>query len=251
MREAPETSSFMYKGRLVIEEWVYLPLEKRTRNGYIKNDVPYFHIAWQPLSYKITDGGMEGDNLEHTYAAIKNAQNELTPKGSARDDIVKAFDKLGFARNTVSDLSANSAVGKVFTVKRFNRTYKRTEGKEVVSVPGELMNLPIEQLPDDWAPAPGMEIPAYSRAPRERGSTAPSVSSGTVVRPIGVTLNTVATALAEAGVNATESAIRTFVLDHSELAQGEVLDAALQSTLLAKLTEAGLVVDNGGVVGVI
>ena len=240
--EAPETTSFMYNAKLVTEEWTFLSLEKRQRGDYIKADVPYIHLAWQPLSYKITDGGMEGDNLEHTYVAIKTAQGELTPKGSGRDEVIKAFEKLGFQRKTVHDLSNASAVGKVFKVKRYNRQYKRQGQEEPIR--GELMNVPVDTLPDDWAPAPGVEIPTYSRKPRDRAGTA--VTSGTVVRPIGVTFESVADALV--GVAATESAVRAFVLDRNDLAQGEVLDAALGNALFAKLTEMGLITNNGGVI---
>lgn len=238
--EAPETSSFTYVGKLVIEEWTFLSLEKRTRGDYVKSDVPYYHIAFQPLSYHITDGGMEGDNLEHTYVAIRNAQGEVTPKGSSRDDLVKAFEKLGFRRAIVQDLSAHPAVGKVFKVRRFNKEYKRN----AETIRGELMNVPFDVLPDDWAPAPGTEIPTYSRKPRERG--AESVPSGAVARPVGVTFESVADALV--GVNATESAVREFVLDRSDLAQGEVLDAALAKNLMAALVDKGLITTDGGTV---
>ena len=93
--QAPAQSSFMYNGKLIKEEWIFLSLEQRTRNGYVKSDVPYYHVAVQPLSYRIEDGGAEGDNLEHTYVALKTAQGELTPKGSARDELVQAFTKPG------------------------------------------------------------------------------------------------------------------------------------------------------------
>lgn len=244
--KAPTSASFMYKGRLVVEEWTFLPLEKRQREGYIKADVPYYHLAVQPLSYKITDGGMEGDNLEHTYVAIKSAQGELTPKGSGRDEIVTAMQKLGFNRNTIKDLQDNPAVGKVFQFKRYNRQYK--QGTEMRN--GELMNVPVDILPDDWAPAPGTDIPVYTRAPRNRGATGTGVSSGSVVRPIGVSMQTVAKALAENSVAANESAVRNFILDSNEFSQGEALDFALQSTLFSKLISDGLVKDSGGVIAV-
>ena len=235
MDEAPETSSFTYKGKLVKEEWVYLPLDRRQRIDYVKADVPYYHIAFQPLSYKITDGGMEGDYLEHTYVAIKTAQGELTPKGSGRDELVKAFTKLGFARNTVNDLSTHSAVGQCFVVKRYNRQYTNRAGGEPIR--GELMNVPIDALPNDWAPAPGVEVPAYARAPRAR--TAGTVTSGSVTTPTGPTMASVANALV--GTQATEQAVRTFVLDRSDLAQGDVLDAALAQNLLEHLVNNGFV----------
>lgn len=245
MREAPETSSFLYKGRLVTEEWTFLPLDKRQRGDYVKADVPYYHIAVQPLSYTISDGGMEGDGLEHTYASMKTAQGELTPKGSARDELVKAFDKLDFPRNIVADLQTHSAIGKVFVFKRYNRQYKRQE--EVIR--GELMNVPVERLPDDWAPAPGQTVPDYQRKPRDRaGVSTNGMSTGSVIKPIGVTPAQVADALAEAGVPATEAAVRTFVLDRSDLAQGDILDAALGQTLLAKLVDNGLVDSSTGTV---
>lgn len=239
MDEAPATSSFMYKGKLITEEWVYLPLEKRQREGYIKPDVPYYHIAFQPLSYRITDGGMEGDNLEHTYVAIKTQQNELTPKGSGRDELVKAFAKLGFPRNTKADLDNNPAVGKIFIVKRYNRTYVDRVSKETRNA--ELMNVPADRLPDDWAPEPGSDIPVYPRARRERGSggSTGGVSSGAVALPTTVSFDTVAKELA--GTVATEAAVRKFVLDRNDLAQGDILDAALAQNLLEKLVAGGFV----------
>jgi len=243
MADAPETSSFMYTGRLVVEEWVFLPLEKRTRPSFVKADVPYYHVAVQPMSYKITDGGMEGDNLEHTYVAIKTAQGELTPKNTGRDELVKAFTKLGFPRNTVKDLQNNPAIGKVFTFKRYNRQYKR--GTE--TVPGELMNVPWERLDDNWQPAPGTEVPAYARAPRARsGGESSGIASGAVARPIGVTLTQVADALV--GQPATDAAVRAFVLDRNDLSTGEALDLALKNELFGKLINDGLITNNGGVI---
>lgn len=244
MEDAPETASFTYKGRLVTEEWTYLPLEKRTRGDFIKADVPYYHVAFQPLSYRISDGGMEGDGLEHTYVAIKSAQGELTPKNSGRDELVKAFTKLGFDRNVVADLTNKSAIGKVFMVKRYNRSYTRA-GQEPIR--GELMNVPIERLADDWAPAPGVTIPEFSRKPRSSsGGAGSNMASGSVTKPIGVTLAQVADAVAAAEVNATEAAVRAFILDRNDLAQGDALDFALTQTLLSKLVEEGLVTTDTG-----
>lgn len=247
MEEAPATASFMYTGRLVIEEWTYLPLEKRQRNGgYVKPDVPYYHVAVQPLSYTIGDGGQEGDGLEHTYVAIKSAQGELTPKGSGRDDLVKAFGKLGFPRNTIKDLKDNPAVGKVFQFKRYNRTYNR--GTEVIN--GELMNVPFDKRPDDWKPEPGVEVPSYNRKPRNRDggvSAAPTgVSSGGVAAPAAISLDKVAEALV--GTPATEAAVRGFILERSDLAVGDVLDYAIGNKLLSELTGKGLVTTESGVV---
>lgn len=242
MSEAPETSSFMLNARLVTEEWTYQSLEKRTRNGYIKPDVPYYHVAWQPLTYTISDGGVEGDGLEHTWASIKNSQGELTPKGSARDELVKAFEARGFPRKTVKDLTDNSAVGKVFKVKRYNRSYKR--GTE--TVPGELMLVPVDLLPDDWAPAPGVALPDYPRKPRRRDGEGggSAVPSGSVVRSIGPSAEKVADALV--GTAFTEMAARGFILDHTELAQGEFVDLALSQKLLENLEGKGLIKDDGG-----
>lgn len=237
--EAPVTSSFHYNGKLMVEEWTYLSLEKRTRGAYIKADVPYYHVAVQPLSYRITDGGQEGDNLEHTYVTMKTTQGELTPKGSGRDELVQAFSKLGFKRSTKSDLDTNSAIGKVFKFKRYNRTYtNRQPGGDPIR--GELMNVPVDILPNDWAPEPGVEVPVYPRAPRNQTSgSASSMASGSVAKPVGVSMETVATALATASVSGTESAVRTFVLDRADLAQGEVLDKALSQELLAALVDGG------------
>lgn len=245
--EAPATSSFQYVGKLIAEEWVYLPLEKRTRGNYIKPDVPYYHVAVQPLSYKITDGGQEGDNLEHTYATMKNAQGELTPKGSARDELVKAFEKLGFRRATSKDLQSQPAVGGIFKFKRYNRVFTDRTTKEQRN--GELMNVPVDKLPNDWAPPPGQEVPVYQRAPRNSSSgSAGSVVSGSVAKPTGVALSDVANALISNNVAFTETAVRSFVLDRSDLAQGEALDKALTSELLATLTEQGLVSNSNGVI---
>lgn len=243
MSEAPAQSSFMYVGELVTEEWAYLPLEKRQRDTYVKPDVPYYHVAVKPLSYRIGDGGAEGDGLEHTYVAIKTAQGEITPKNSGREELVQAFTKLGYPRKTLKDLQENPAIGKKFLMKRYNRTYKR--GNE--EVPGELMNVPFDTRPDEWAPAPGEEVPAYNRKPRARTGSAAPTASGTVSVPVGVTLEKVAAELSGKNIAATEAAVRTFVLDRNDLAQGDVLDAAISSTLLAKLGDK-VTVENGIIV---
>lgn len=242
--EAPATSSFHYTGKLIKEEWCYLPLEKRQRNGYVKPDVPYYHVAVQPLSYRITDGGQEGDNLEHTYVAMKNQQGELTPKGSGRDELVKAFEKLGFKRSTVSDLKNNTAEGKIFRFKRYNRTYTNRNGGDPVR--GELMNVPVDQMPDTWQPEPGTEVPVYPRAPRNAGTSGGGVPSGSVAKPVGVTMESVAKAIAEAGVSATDAAVRNFVLDRSDLAQGDILDKAIGGELYTALKASGLVTEVDG-----
>lgn len=247
--EAPATSSFHYVGKLMTEEWTYLTLEQRTRGAYIKADVPYYHIAFQPMSYRITDGGQQGDNLEHTYVTMKNAQGELTPKGSGRDELVKAMEKLGFKRSTKADLDSNAAIGKIFKVKRYNRTYAARE-KGADPIRGELMNVPVDQMPDSWQPEPGVDVPVYPRAPRGQGTSGSTISSGAVAKPVSVTFDTAASALATAGVSASEAAVRAFVLDRADLAQGSILDEALAGTLLSALTSAGKVTVVDGKVAV-
>lgn len=244
MEDAPEVSSFIYVGRVVAEEWKYLSLEERTGpTGHIKNDVPYWHLAVQPLSYTINDGGQRGDNLEHTEVGIFNKSGEMQPKNSGRGELWEGFRRVGLARNTTKDLETNSAVGKVFRFKRYRRRY----GKGETAFSGELMNVPMEELPSTWQPEPGTEVPSVSRAYRPReGSENPTLASGSVTQAPTKRLEDVAPALR--GVSATNAAVKQFVLTHPEFGVAPIVDFALEETLLDKLQSEGLVTVANGVI---